>query len=682
MTTLPLRRPKLTWRRLLLGSLGAGAVAGAVWVGRLATAPEAEAAPAPPAETTAAAPAPSAAAPAEPSDYSQRVVAYLYGSTAVTREQLGEYLIARFGPDRILNLVNKLIIERTCRERGIEVTDAEVDAELAEIMADQKVNRREFVEKVLREYHKSLYEWKEDVLRPKLLMTRLLRDQVRVQDEDVRKAFESAYGERVYCQAIMWPEAAEQELKKQYELLSKDPAEFTYVARTKNSKDLLAVGGMLDPVSHHSLDDGEAEKLIFSLKEGEVSPVFRVLMTEPDPTSPTRVKHTSYATIVRVLRKMPPNPTKKLDDMRPALEKEIIDAQVRAKLIDEMAKVQRAANPKIALKTNLPDDNWVRDKGFEPVDVPPLPGVPPAQQPVAYIYGSTAVTREQLGEYLIARFGADCVGLMVNKMIIEKECGERGIKVSEAEIEEALRKDIEIAQAGTKERFIKEYLRANRTTLYGYREDVLRPELLLAKLARTHVKVEAEDLKKAFEAYHGERAQCRIILWPRTPRDHEIAIKQWDKIRKSPDPALEFERTAKLQASAKLASQAGLIDPFGRHSTGNEELEREVFRLREGDMTPVVETPEGYVVARLVRRIAPTPEPADPAAAAAERAQWEEEILRKKAKMQIPAEFAKLREAAAPNLILRPVLREEDWMREVKQEITGADPMPPRPARN
>src|SRR5438876_1041721 len=74
--TLQFKRPKLPWRRLLLGSSGAGAVAGAVWLGRAAVVPEAGAAPAPPAPATEA-PAPPPSAPAEPSDYTQRVVAFV-----------------------------------------------------------------------------------------------------------------------------------------------------------------------------------------------------------------------------------------------------------------------------------------------------------------------------------------------------------------------------------------------------------------------------------------------------------------------------------------------------------------------------------------------------------------------------------------------------------------------------
>jgi hypothetical protein len=667
MTTLQFKRPKMTWRRLLLGSLGAGAVAGAVWLGRQAAVPEAGAAPAPQPEP--AAQAPQTAPPALSSEYSERAVAYVYGSTRISREQLGEDLIARFGPDKVLNLVNKLIIERTCHDRGVTVTDAEVDVALADEIVGMKVNQREFVEKVLREKHKSLYEWREDVLRPKLLMTKLLRDTATVQESDVRLAFESVYGERVYCQAIMWPLKEEEPLKDVYGTLIKDPVEFSRVARTHNSKAMLAVGGMLEPFGHHSLNDEAAEKIIFGINEGEVTPVFRVEMIEAGPSK--EVVKTTYAAVVKVLKKFPPDPTKKLEDVRPALEKEIIERGIIGGMPAEMVKMQKAADPKIVLKPDLKDDDWEHAEGFKRVDVPAAEGLPRSQQPVAYLYGTTAVTREQLGEYLILRYGAERVGLMVNKFIVEKECAERGITVSEAEIEATLENDVKISQAGSREKFIQDYLRANRTTLFGYREDVIRPKLLLAKLARAHVKVEPGDLQKAFEAYHGEKAECQIILWPRTPRDHEIAIKQYEVIRKGP---AEFDRAAKTQASARLAATAGRIDPFGLHMSGSDDLEREVFALRPGEITPVVETPQGYVIARLVRRLPATPLPQDPAEAAAERARWEEEILKKKADMQIPAEFAKLRDAAAPNLILRPVLREDDWLREVKQEISGVQP--------
>ena len=137
------------------------------------------------------------------SDYSHRVVAYLYDTTPVTREELGEYLIARMGKERLGNLVNKRIIEHECQRRGVEVTAAEVEADLAETLKGLAVNRSDFVTTILKPYNKTLYEWKEDVIKPRLLLSKLCRDRVQVTSEDLQKAFEAYHGEKLECQLIM-----------------------------------------------------------------------------------------------------------------------------------------------------------------------------------------------------------------------------------------------------------------------------------------------------------------------------------------------------------------------------------------------------------------------------------------------------------------------------------------------
>src|SRR5262249_9528430 len=48
--------------------------------------------------------------PVSATDYGQRVVAYIYGNVPITREELGEYLIARFGAERTEFLVNRRIV--------------------------------------------------------------------------------------------------------------------------------------------------------------------------------------------------------------------------------------------------------------------------------------------------------------------------------------------------------------------------------------------------------------------------------------------------------------------------------------------------------------------------------------------------------------------------------------------
>src|SRR5262249_30376282 len=92
-------------------------------------------------------------------DYSERVVGYIYGNVPITREMLGEFLIARVGVQRLDNLINKLIIEYECRRHGIEVTPVEVEASLQQTLREQKLTLDQFKERLATEHRSNLYEW-------------------------------------------------------------------------------------------------------------------------------------------------------------------------------------------------------------------------------------------------------------------------------------------------------------------------------------------------------------------------------------------------------------------------------------------------------------------------------------------------------------------------------------------
>src|SRR5437016_2223867 len=115
--------------RTALAAGGLAVAAAAVWFGRGALVHRASAQPA--ASSTAP-----AAAPLATSDYASRVVAYVHQSQAITRQDLGEFLIARNGADKLPLLVNKRILDDVCKQHNVVVTAAEVDAALAEQLKD------------------------------------------------------------------------------------------------------------------------------------------------------------------------------------------------------------------------------------------------------------------------------------------------------------------------------------------------------------------------------------------------------------------------------------------------------------------------------------------------------------------------------------------------------------------
>lgn len=173
--------------------------------------------------------------PSTSSDYSSRVVAYVYENMPITREELGEYLIARYGTERLDLLCNKKIIDNECRKAGIEVTAAEVENSLSEDLKGLNVDRKTFVDKVLKNYRKNLYEWKEDVIRPKLMLGKLVRSRVKVTEEDIKKAFDAYYGEKVECRIVMFEKGYERAVLNDYPKLRDSEEEFHKAAKNQKS---------------------------------------------------------------------------------------------------------------------------------------------------------------------------------------------------------------------------------------------------------------------------------------------------------------------------------------------------------------------------------------------------------------------------------------------------------------
>jgi len=104
---------------------------------------------------------------------------------------------------------------------------------------------------------------------------------------------------------------------------------------------------------------------------------------------------------------------------------------------------------------------------------------------------------------------------------------------------------------------------------------VIKPRIMLARLCRDRVKVTEDDIKMAFEAYYGEKVECRIH--PVAANEKTGRHEMYSKIRDSEE---EFDRAARAQPSATLAQSGGRISPIGHHTTGNEGLERAAFSIK------------------------------------------------------------------------------------------------------
>jgi parvulin-like peptidyl-prolyl isomerase len=294
----------------------------------------------------------------------------------------------------------------------------------------------------------------------------------------------------------------------------------------------------------------------------------------------------------------------------------------------------------------------------------------PGKRVVAYIYDKEPITREELGEYLIQRYGPEKLQLLVNKRIIEKACSAQGVEVSAAEVEAALDDDLKGMNVDRKG-FVQQLISHYRTTLYEWKEDVIKPRLMLTKLLRNTIQVSEEDLQHEFECQHGEKVDCRAIIYPEKQR-HNL-MGELGRRLKNDEQA--FEQAARDQPLPGLALTGGKIKPVS-HFSGADNVERVAFSLRPGEVSELIETPQGLLILKCIQRI-----PAETQASLEKsREELKQTVLDKKLQKEIPNYFQKLREQAKPLVFMKARDTEKDLVEQAQKalkdtrEAPGANP--------
>jgi hypothetical protein len=319
---------------------------------------------------------PAAPAPGQPQPESdRRVVGYIYGNVPITREELGDFLIARGGHEKLELLCNKKIIETEAARRGITVTAVEVSAGLEEDLRGLGIALKDFEKHVLPKYNKSLYEWVEDVIKPKLFLTKMCKDRVKVSDEDIKKEYENRFGERRQAKIICWSKEDLRAAQQQWDSARKGDAEFDSIAKQQADANLAAACGLVKPIGRHPEgDDDTVVKTLYSMKVGEISGIIEVK---------------AGLMCIKCVAIVPPEAGKALDDkMKAALHRELFDKRLTAEIPKCFQELKTAATPNLLLK-GPPSaaefregvNNIIKQAGGPPPGAVPAPGTPAPMKP-------------------------------------------------------------------------------------------------------------------------------------------------------------------------------------------------------------------------------------------------------------------------------------------------------------
>ena len=499
-----------------------------------------------------------------------KVMAMVNGQQ-ITRQELAVETTKRFGNDVLESSINRRLIEQACQAKNIAVTEKHIDDEIIRMAKKFKLAPDQWLKLLRDERGIDPRQYRQEIVWATLALRRLAADEIRVTPEELQTAFDSEFGPKVQVRLI-----STKDERKAAQLLARvlaDPESFGEVAK-RESEDTssAAARGLIPPVRRH-VGDPEVERIVYSLKEGQISPVIHAAGQYLIFKCERRIKPQQVA-------------AQHVAAVQQRLSDRIRDRKVRDSATRKFAQLQKAANI-----VNVMNDTKLRVRH---------PGV-------AATINGRAITMAELHEESIARHGAEVLEGEITRKLLTQALKKRNLSVSarelDAEIERAaLSYGITTpdgkADIGTWLERVTE--QENRVTPDLYVRDFVWPTVALKKLAGNSVKITEEDLQKSFESNFGERVEVLAIVLG----DQRTADKVWGHARDNPTEKA-FAELARLNSIEPVsAGNMGAVPPIRRHG-GQPLIEKEAFGLQPGELSGIVASGDKFIIMRCTGRTTP-----------------------------------------------------------------------------
>lgn len=220
-------------------------------------------------------------------------------------------------------------------------------------------------------------------------------------------------------------------------------------------------------------------------------------------------------------------------------------------------------------------------------------------QPVSKVNGE-AISYEALARECVERHGREVLENLINRTIIQQACAEKGITVSEAEVNAEV---VELSKKfGLAVDQYYQLLQAERNlTPVQYRRDVVWPMLAMKKLAGRGVEITNDMMRDAYEDNYGERVKARMMVLDNLRRAQEA----WEKAKSNPD---DFESMAReLSVEPNSRALGGTVPPIRKNSGAHEEIRKAAFEMKTpGEISGIIQVDVSqYVILKYEGRTEP-----------------------------------------------------------------------------
>jgi parvulin-like peptidyl-prolyl isomerase len=521
----------------------------------------------------------------------------------IRRDALASACVDRFGAEVLEGVVNKSLIMHHCQNRGLAVTDAEIDAEINRMAARFKIGREQWLDMLQRERGINLEQYKRDILWPTLALRKVAADELTVSDQELQQSYEARFGRAVKCRLIV---VSDRNLAEQlHRQLTANPNDFPRLAM-QHSVDVnsASIGGLIQPIRRH-VGDPAIEREVFAMQPNQISSIipvaeqFAIFKCEGEEPA----------------RQMP------MDNVREELTEQIKEEKLRA-----VAGVKFAEFQKTAVVQNVWNDPQLRAQ---------MPGV------VATINGQP-IPYQQLAEECLMRYGEEVLEVEISHLLLQQALNKANLTVTQQDLNEEIGHAAKLAgvvDAQGRPDFNKWMQMATEeqgVSPEQYMRDSVWPSAALKKLTGGSIEVTKEDLQKGFEANYAERVRCRAIVLGNMRQAQEV----WAKARQN--PAMEYFGSLADEYSIEPTSKSlrGEVPPIRRHG-GQPQLEDVAFALAPDELSGIIQLGDKFVILKCEGRT----DPVDVNAQDVQKILYQD-IYEKKLRMAMGQKFEELRSKA------------------------------------
>lgn len=507
-------------------------------------------------------PATKAAAPAENAASTvtsvPKTVATVNGEE-ISYQQLSQACVKDYGMDVLQRLLTRLILEMACKNADIVVTEDDLRQEVSATATRFGVTMEQYLALIERERGISPAMLIQDGIWPQVAVKKLAGREAVPTEAEIKIEFERRHGPAVKARLIA-AKTKENALKLRAEAL-KDVSQFPELAQKYSTDPYTAsLGGVVPPIRRH-LNGEEFEKIVFALKPGEIS--------QPIPVA-------DQFLLILCEEQMPQDPTIKLAGVRSELEQIVQQGKINEAGMKLSQKLEAEAQIDIYLG--------------DPAKSAARPGV-------AAMVGKKVISIAKLGDECVVRHGKEALEGLINRALIVQAIKKAKIRITEEDMDKEVAKialeNIPPKTDGSPnvEVFLDLILKKHGATPERYRNDVVWPTLALMKLVEGKVKVTEEDLQRGYTANFGKKVECRVIVL----NDLRTAQRVWAMARENATEDHFIELAKKFSADPGSQNLGGKIPPISQYG-GQPELEKEAFKLAEGELSGIIQMNNVYLI--------------------------------------------------------------------------------------